>query len=877
MRTRQLVRNVLDAGAVIAALVFLGTYYPASVMLSPTTTNGGDMGTHYYPALYLRDVLLPRWQVIGWCPGNYCGYPLFQFYFPLPFVVMSALSTVVAFPIAFKLGTVLGTFLLPVTSYLCLRLARVPFPGPALGALAPLCFLFMEKNSMWGGNIPSTLAGEFALSLGLALTILFIGTLRRTMETGRGKVWNGLLVALIGLSHGYTLLWAGPVSLLELVSTRDWLRRFGTLVAVHGLGILLMAFFLFQLIGYGPWTTAYNHSWPIQSWQEVLPPILWPAAGVSAVTSLIVLVVSIVRREPFPRALGTLWGAMAIAVVFWLTAHSLHVVDIRFWPFVQLGLCITAAAGLGYVLRMLPVPEIWPVVGALAILPYVQSNVTFIPSWITWNYAGFEKKVTWKQFKALNDHLHGDFRSPRVVYEHSADNESLGTVRAFENLPLFSGRSTLEGLYMQSSPSAPFIFFIQSEISKDVSCPFPNYGCSRFDLDRGIAHLRMFNVSHWVLRSPLAKAAAASRTDIEKETSIGPFEVWRLKENADRYAIPLTLAPVAVQTHSWKELAYRWFKRAGPDDPTPVFTEALDDADRALFAGVVDDVRDPLPRKPLDAPPVLEERMDATDRLTVTGTRPGHPILIRISYHPRWKALTGEKIWLAGPSFMLVVPKGERVELYYDGGSWVTLGHVFTTLGVLLFAIGLLPLGARVLERGRALVPEPVLAFVGRTRDWSLAQRRQALAGGVVVALLLFVAVAVAGHVPNGEAIYRKGQKLYDAGRLEEAQPLFREAQRLIPLAATAYHAHYYEAIIDFRLERWAPAEKTFRRLLDTFPEAPNAPEALYHVGVCRLRQGDVLGAKAAWESTQERFPSSPWAKYSGDRLGELQRAATGG
>src|SRR4029077_15561721 len=92
---------------------------------------------------------------------------------------------------------------------------------------------------------------------------------------------------------------------------------------------------------------------------------------------------------------------------------------------------------------------------------------------------------------------------------------------------------------------------------------FPNYGCSRLDLDRGIGHLRMFNVSHFVARSQIVKTAAATRTDLERETTIGPFDIYRLKDNANHYAIPLTLAPVLVRTPDWKAGAYRWFKRVG--------------------------------------------------------------------------------------------------------------------------------------------------------------------------------------------------------------------------------------------------------------------------------------------------------------------------
>src|SRR5438034_3769104 len=227
-------------------------------------------------------------------------------------------------------------------------------------------------------------------------------------------------------------------------------------VAVHGLAILLLGFWLVPLLAYTPWTTVYSYVWIINSWREIVPPILWPAAIVAVVTALAVGVVALVKREPYPRVLATLWAGTLLGIVFYFTAHTFHVVDIRFFPFLQLGLCLTAAAGLGYLAGRLPAPEIWPVVGACAILPFVQSHVSFIPSWINWNYSGFEQEVPSPTFRDLYAYICGGFRDPRVVYEHSPDHEALGTVRAFEDLPLFSGRATLEGLYMQASPTAPF-------------------------------------------------------------------------------------------------------------------------------------------------------------------------------------------------------------------------------------------------------------------------------------------------------------------------------------------------------------------------------------------------------------------------------------
>jgi hypothetical protein len=870
-------RAVVDAAAVLAAVGFAASYFPASVMLSPTTTNGGDMGSHYYPAEYLRDVLLPRGQLMGWCPGSYGGYPLFQFYFPAPFLLIVALSFLMPLAVAFKLVTILGVLGLPPCVYLALRLLRVPFPGPALGAMASLCFLFMEANSMWGGNIPSTLAGEFAFSIGFALAMLFVGTLDRTVQTGRGRIGNGILVAVMGLCHGYALIWAGLVSLLELVTTRGWWRRFGTLVAVHGLGALLMAFWLVQLLWYAPWTTAFNPTWVLNSWKEVLPPILWPAAAVAVATAVIQAVVSALRREAYPRSLGILWGSIVISLFFYGSAHAFHVVDIRFMPFLQLGLCLAAAAGLGHLLARLPAPIIWPVAGALAILPFVQSQVSFIPSWITWNYSGFEQKGPWPVFKGINDFLRGDFRDPRVVYEHSPNTEALGTIRAFENLPLFSGRSTLEGLYMQSSLTTPFVFYVQSEVSKHVSCPLPAWGCTRIDLDRGVDHLRMFNVSQFIVRSAEVKKAAAEHPGLVRQTAVGEYEIYRVRENVDRYVVPLETAPVLLETGQWKEAAYQWFKSAGPGDPIPVL--ALERASGTEgFAGVFTELPAELPRTSLGPLPVLHEEVD-TDRITVTGARPGHPILVRISYHPRWRAVTGERIWVAAPNFMLIFPAGERVEIEFAAGPALWTGRVLTATGGMLLALALLPgglpgrsLGARALEWAASGPLAAPVGYVRATGAWGTATRRIVLGSGLGAAVAVLATVALLNQGADADSLYRKGQKLYGAERLDESLPYFQEAHRLAPLSTTAVHARYFEALVFYRQERWAEAGVRFQRLVETFPEGINAPEALYHVGLCRDRSGDLEGAVAAWEETLRRFPGNRWARHATERLRERGR-----
>ena len=132
------------------------------------------------------------------------------------------------------------------------------------------------------------------------------------------------------------------------------------------------------------------------------------------------------------------------------------------------------------------------------------------------------------------------------------------------------------------------------------------------------------------------------------------------------------------------------------------------------------------------------------------------------------------------------------------------------------------------------------------------------------MAAAAFTRAAIAARSLDADGAYNAGLKIYNAGNLSEAIPLFQQAQGLSPLSNTAIHSTYFEGISWFRQDKWAKAEEVFQRLVDRFPEGPSAPESLYHVGLCKARLGDMPGAIAKWEETQQRFPGTPWAKYAG-------------
>jgi TolA-binding protein len=164
----------------------------------------------------------------------------------------------------------------------------------------------------------------------------------------------------------------------------------------------------------------------------------------------------------------------------------------------------------------------------------------------------------------------------------------------------------------------------------------------------------------------------------------------------------------------------------------------------------------------------------------------------------------------------------------------------------------------------------PIVGLVTRTSRWSERTRCVLLVAGLGAAASTLGGFVAATSRSNAEDLYREGVELFSADRLRESIPFFVEMQRLSPLSASAYHARYFEAMVYFREKEWREAETRFARMAEDFPEAPNAPEALYHLGLARERLGDAAGAERAWREAADRFPDAHWGRLAAERLMEI-------
>lgn len=248
-------------------------------LFSDTTTNGGDMGAHIWWPRFLEENWFGKLRLSGWAPDWYAGFPAGQYYFPLPAVLIAAIDTLTPIPyeVAFKLVTVSGPLLLPAAAYSFARGIRAPWPAPPMFAVAALATLVQTRTGwqIYGGNISSTLAGEFSFTLALALGLFGLGALGRSLDTGKRAWLPAVLVAAAAMSHIVVAFFVGLMALLLWLVRKPW-RTWRIAVPVGATAIALTAVWSVPLLLRSDYTQSMRYTklrpqgdWRLWTWLDV--------------------------------------------------------------------------------------------------------------------------------------------------------------------------------------------------------------------------------------------------------------------------------------------------------------------------------------------------------------------------------------------------------------------------------------------------------------------------------------------------------------------------------------------------------------------------------------------------------------------------------
>jgi len=682
--------DIVNAIVLIAIFLFLLSYFKPNLIFLDTTTSGGDTASHNYPLWYLKNILLPKGRLSGWSPGWYAGFPIFQFYFVMPFLLMVLLSYVFPLAVSFKIVTILGTFLLPIAAFAAMRLTKFKFPAPILAALFTLPFLFMEANSMWGGNIPSTLAGEFSYSLSLAFTVLFIGMSYRSVKLYPKSrtlvVLSALTFSLLALCHIYTAIFAAFASLFFLldISKSSFAKRFCHLFKIYGLAFLICAFWILPLLAKVGYATPYHYVWNLKNLKEMFPNILVPFLLLSAL--------GIYKSfKSSDNRIFYLIFSLVVSFILYKAGPVFGLTDVRFVSIFQLFPMFIAAY---YISEMRIVDKsklkcIPTLVIVVIVLLWVGYNVKYIDFWITWNYEGFQSKQHWDQLESLMGYL-GELPDGRMVHEYSNSHDKFGTPRTFENIPLFSGKPTLEGLNIESALSSPYVFVIQAEISKTPTCPIPWMSCGSFNITAAETHLKLFNIRYIVATTEKLKNAIEEDTEWPLLKSFDEIEIYEVGNT--NYASVPNYKPLMFRKRgtNWKELSLEWFKDAERTDVPIAFVENPTETDTSRFGPEISSLEE-MTKIPLDHACEIFSEDVADDEIKIKTDCIGKPVLIKVSYFPNWQVEGADRIYLVSPSFMMVFPEQEDVRLYYGYTSSDYLGIALSIIGIFAAASLLAP------------------------------------------------------------------------------------------------------------------------------------------------------------------------------------------
>ncbi|HHC09299.1 MAG TPA: hypothetical protein ENK55_11370 [Actinobacteria bacterium] len=644
------------------------------------TPTGGDMGAHVLLPKILAEELLPAGRILGWSNDWYAGFPVLYFYFPLPALTIVALDLLLPYGVAFKLVTVAGLVALPSAVYFLVRSLGFPRLVAAMAATTGGMYVFMESFSIFGGNIKSTLAGEYSFSWSFALSLVYLGFVARHVRRRRpAPIAPGVALALTALSHIVTTMVA-VVASLPYLARRGGLR---TVVGSWALGFALAGFWAVPLLARLSYTTDMGWN-PVRnvvgdaSPGSPLPGEFLPVL----VLGVVGLVWTLLRRDDVAglaaMTLVPLAGYFLLAVT-----NTTKLYNARLLPYWYLGMWVFAGIALGlgiveisrrfrdrvYARRLGAVLVGILVMGATAVA------IHDVPGWVKWNYEGYEGKEGWAEYRNLMETV--DALPPgRIMWEANNDMNRYGTPMALMLFPYWSkGHPSMEGLFFESSLTTPFHFLNASEVSERPSNPVRGLRYRGLDWERALPHLALYDVAYFVSYTERG-ADEARRAGLTELAVAEPWRIFALPESS-LVEVAAFRPAVWAGEEGFVEAALDWY-----DDVDHLDHWLVEDGPASWDRITEVDDRLELAVPYLGDEPVVSDVVVDDLEVSFRTTAVGVPHLVKVSYFPNWRATGAEGPYRAAPSLMVVVPTQEQVTLQFVRRGAENLGMVLTLLAL---------------------------------------------------------------------------------------------------------------------------------------------------------------------------------------------------
>jgi hypothetical protein len=447
---------------------------------------------------------------------------------------------------------------------------------------------------------------------------------------------------------------------------------------------------------------------------------------------------------------------LAVAELYWLVAQrsTNYLVTLRaaMLP-APLIVLVLVLVWVGFPLRILP-GEHGVANGDYEFLGIPQKSESYIPSWISWNYSGYQAgctslatdpgeaaacaKTRWPEYEDIVtslEKLSKTYGCGDLMWEYQSQMNNYGTPDALTMLPYWTNGciDSMEGLYYEASATTPFHFIDQSELSLQPSDPMVGIPyASGPDVTLGAEHLQMLGVKYYMALNTELQQQAAADPSLKLIDTLGPFEI--------SYA-GNTGGPTGIQRQFWKVYMVLGSPRVRPLADQPVVMDGLNNSSQPKYLSVMTTwydtpadwdvylaasgpsswarvpygdskigVVNSLPVQP-EPSTTVSHIVEHNASISFDVSRTGVPVLVSISYFPNWQASGATGPYRVSPNLMVVVPTSHHVSLSYGTTPVDYAGWALTILGLI---------GLVVLVR-RPVAPVRSVRRTGMVRmpDWA--------------------------------------------------------------------------------------------------------------------------------------------------------------
>lgn len=672
-----------------------------TALFSSSLPTGSDLGGHVAGPIQLGH-LLPA--LTGWSNQQFGGLALYQFYMPVPALLIVLVNVVLPYGTAVKIVVALAVLGVPIAAWALGRLSRLPGPMPAVMAIAVLPFLFDSSYFKYGGNLLSTVAGEYSYGLGFVLSLVFLGVLDVALRTGRWRALSAVLGALAALCHPAVGLMAAlaAVLLIGAYCLGDAPTALRRALPVVVLAPLMSAFWYLPFIAHRGETDPLPYPLTGGYLQELFPLPIW-ASIVMVPLAVYGAYRAIERRHPVGMMLAGLAVCTALAVLVlprgwiggWEFQQTLTELAGRMQPYWYVSLGLLCGIGGGDLIRrasqwslatvVLPLGSLVVTLVAVAVGSSTFSGSSASPTSISGSvhhaFAGYQGTPTWPEYHALMTTMtavgekHG---CGRALPEFDA-SARYGSPFELTLLPYWTG-GCIQAMY--GAPDFQSLnYTFQDQVSAAVSpvnfsTQQPGVAYPNTPFYRAVPLLRSLGIRYYLASDAEVIALADKQVGLRRVATSGPWVIYQVLDS--NLVEGLARTPV-VAFPSTKVDALAWL-----DTATPWFLGHA--AARPSAGGPTSWPRTQAPKVARPGPVLPPVKVSAVtltqNSVAFHVDRIGVPVEVKETYFPWWHAVGAEGPWRIAPDFLVVVPTSHSVVLTASPGAAEHVGTAVSLIAV---------------------------------------------------------------------------------------------------------------------------------------------------------------------------------------------------